>query len=37
MQGIPRLLDDRQLWDIGVPRGDIRLVAANQNDWRPAA
>ena len=30
-------LDDRQLWDIGVARGDIRLVAANQNDWRPAA
>jgi uncharacterized protein YjiS (DUF1127 family) len=32
-----RALDDRQLWDIGVARGDIRLVAANQNDWRPAA
>jgi uncharacterized protein YjiS (DUF1127 family) len=30
-------LDDRELWDIGVARGDIRLVAANQNDWRPAA
>jgi uncharacterized protein YjiS (DUF1127 family) len=30
-------LDDRQLWDIGVAWGDIRLVAANQNDWRPAA
>ena len=25
-------LDDRQLRDIGVARGDIRLVAANQND-----
>ena len=32
-----RALDDRQLRDIGVARGDIRLVAANQNDWRPGA
>jgi hypothetical protein len=32
-----RALDDRQLWNVGVARGDIRLVAANQNDWRPAA